>query len=63
MLTNEREERICEKYSAQDEKGKVHCYECPLNKGNPDIYDFRCKANSHYDRHEGEWVYDEIKLV
>lgn len=59
MLTSEREKRICEKYSAHDADGKVHCHECPLNKGLPDQYDFRCKANAHYNRHTKEWEYDE----
>ena len=56
MLTNDREKRICEKYSAYDEQGKVHCDECPLVK---DIYLTLCKANSHYNRHGGEWVADK----
>lgn len=58
MLTNDRERKICAKYSARDKEGYVHCNECPLTKGNPKQYDFRCKANSHYDRHTGEWEYD-----
>lgn len=59
MLTNEREKRICRKYSAYDDNGKVHCHECPLNKGNFREWDFRCKANSHYNRSAKEWEYDE----
>ena len=59
MIANPREQKICDKYSAYDETGHVHCYECPLKKGNPNRYDFRCKANSHYDRHTGEWEYDD----
>lgn len=59
MLKTDREKRICKKYSASDENGIVHCYECPLSKGNPDAHDFRCKANSHYDRHAGLWVTDD----
>ena len=59
MITNERERRICKKYSAYDSKGKVHCNECPLQKGNPKNYDFRCKANSHYNQRTQEWEYDE----
>lgn len=59
MLTNEREKAICKKYSAHDENGFVHCDECPLSKGNPEIWDFRCKANSHYNRHTHEWEFDE----
>ena len=57
-LINNREKKICEKYRAYDSTGHVHCYECPLNKGNPNNYDFRCKANSHYDRHTKEWELD-----
>ncbi len=58
-LTNKREEAICRKYSAQDETNHVHCHECPLGKGDGDRYDFRCKANSHYNRHIKEWEYDD----
>lgn len=58
MLTNDRERKICAKYSAYDENGKVHCLECPLQKGYPRWWDFRCKANSHYDLNMREWVYD-----
>ena len=58
MLTNERERNICAKYSAYDKTNRVHCSECPLVKGNFHSWDFRCKANSHYDRKEKEWVYD-----
>lgn len=57
MLTNKREQKICDKYSKRDENHRVHCKECPLNKGQGS-YDFRCKANSHYDRKTGEWVMD-----
>lgn len=57
-LTTDREEKICKKYGARDSNNKVHCYECPLLKGNPDNYDFRCKANSHYDKRTKEWVMD-----
>ena len=57
MITNNREQKICDKYSAYDENDRVHCMECPLRKGNGG-YDFRCKANSHYDRKTGEWVMD-----
>lgn len=57
MITNEREKRICDKYSAYDSHGFVHCKECPLSKSRGD-YDFRCKANSHYNRRTKEWEYD-----
>ena len=57
MLTNDRERKICEKYSKEDRTGHVHCNECPLRKGFG-TYDFRCKANSYYDRHTREWEYD-----
>lgn len=63
MLTTERERKICAKYGAYDETGHVHCHECPLQKGDFEWWDFRCKANSHYDRKTNEWVYDEaLKL-
>lgn len=58
MLTTDRERKICERYSKYDEEDKVHCFECPLRKAES-TYDFRCKANSHYDRHLQEWVYDD----
>lgn len=60
MITTDKERRICGKYGAYDVNGKVHCYECPLVKGDPKSYDFRCKANSSYDRSLREWVYDEV---
>jgi len=60
MLTNDREKRICKKYSAYV-NGRTRCNECPLIKGSPRWWDFRCKANSHYDRSTGEWEYDEVK--
>ena len=55
MLTNDRERKICEKYSARDEQGFVHCMDCPLVK---DRYLRLCKANSHYNRSTREWEYD-----
>ena len=58
MLTNDRERKICEIYSAYGEDGKVNCRNCPLQKGDPRWWDFRCKANSHYDRKTREWEYD-----
>lgn len=58
-LTNKREEAICRKYSAYDETDHVHCYECPLVKGDGDRWDFRCKANNHYNRRTKEWEYDD----
>ena len=60
MLSTKREKLICEKYSAYDETGHVNCGKCPLQKGDPAHWDFRCKANSHYDRKTGEWEYDDI---
>ena len=60
MLTSEREKKICAKYSAYDEYERVHCNECPLVKGDPGSWDFRCKGNSHYDRHTREWEWDEV---
>lgn len=50
MILNQKDQKICDKYSAYDNSGRVHCWECPLIKGDPSQYDFRCKANSHYNR-------------
>ena len=60
MITNERERKTCEKYSEYDETGRVNCNKCPLRKGHGS-YDFRCKANSHYNRKTREWEWDEVK--
>lgn len=61
MITSIKDKKICDKYGARDDRGKVHCGECPLAKGNREEHDFRCKANSHYDRHAREWEYDEVR--
>ena len=58
-LTTEREKKICQKYSSYDETDHVHCAECPLVKGDIRSWDFRCKANSHYNKHSKEWEFDE----
>lgn len=58
-LTTERERKICRKYSKRDEADYVHCYECPLKKGTGN-WDYRCKANSHYNRRTKEWELDEV---
>ena len=63
MITNQRDQKICDKYSEQDITGHVHCSECPLVKGDPNSYDFRCKANSHYNKSTKEWEYDEAREV
>ena len=59
MILNQKDQKICDKYSAYDNYGRVHCLECPLIKGDQSQYDFRCKANSHYNRKTHEWEYDE----
>ena len=56
MLTTDKERVICKKYSTYDTDGFVLCGACPLRKGSG--YDFRCKANSHYNRKTREWEYD-----
>lgn len=55
MLTNDRERKICDKYSAYNEDGKVRCRECPLVK---DRFSMLCKANSSYNRSTREWEHD-----
>ena len=57
MITNEREQKICDIYRATNSRGFVNCIWCPLRKGKW-AYDFRCKANSHYNRKTKEWEYD-----
>lgn len=59
MILTPKNQKICDKYSAYDDSGLVHCLECPLIKGDPSQYDFRCKANSHYNRKTQVWEYDE----
>lgn len=61
MLTNERERRICRKYSAYDENRRVHCSECPLSNRCHDMPPQTCKAVMHYDRKKREWVPDETE--
>lgn len=58
MLTTNHERRICKEYGEMDSNGFVLCKDCPLRKGHGE-YDFRCKANSHYNRKTKEWEYDE----
>lgn len=62
-LTNDKERKICAKYSVYGDNGKVSCHECPLAKGDFRWWDFRCKANSHYNRRKKEWEYDECSSV
>jgi hypothetical protein len=57
MITTQKEQKICDKYSIHDETGHTCCKICPLNKST-DSYDFRCKANSHYNKSSREWEYD-----
>lgn len=59
MLKNDKEREICDKYSARDENGKVHCKECPLNLEAKTRMTGVCKAFMHYDRSKKEWVFDE----
>lgn len=54
MLT-EKQKKTCEKYSARDEQGYVHCCECPLVIS---FFDCSCRANYHYNRHTREWEPD-----
>ena len=61
MITNPKEQKICDEYSARDERGFVHCSECPLRR-NIGMWNFQCKANSHYDRKLRDWLYDEEYL-
>lgn len=57
MLT-ERQRKICEKYSARGDNGKVRCHECPL------VIDERycmCKANCTYNPKTRKWEPNEVE--
>ena len=43
MKLNDKEKEICEKYSARDADGYVHCSECPLVIPGG-VYDCTCYA-------------------
>ena len=63
-LTNDRERRICARYSAYDENNRVHCEDCPLNYKHYDgMVRTECKAIMHYDRHRREWAPDEYEVT
>lgn len=59
MITDPKEQKICDEYSARDSRGFVHCRECPLQRGDLGPWNTQCKANSHYDRKLREWVLDD----
>lgn len=59
MLSNKIQRDICKSYSARV-NGRVFCCECPLVKGDPEHYDFRCKANSSYNPTIAEYDYDDF---
>ena len=52
-LTEDQINAICEKYRKADEKGKVHCSECPLAF---DTEMFLCIKNAAYIPATQEWV-------
>lgn len=52
-----KEKRICDKYSQKDGWGLTHCNECPNRLGGVENWDFRCKANSFYNKHTKEWEF------
>lgn len=56
-LKNDKEKRICAKYS-RDADGFVHCDECPLIVDGERFVPY-CKAVAHYDRRLKEWVLDD----
>lgn len=56
MLRNDKEKAICKIYSAKDEKGKVHCSDCPLVVSHIDLM---CKATAHYNHRKKEWEFDD----
>ena len=54
----ERDKKICAKYSARDENGRVHCPECPLVV---DRDGHLCKANAKYNRKTREWELEQVR--
>lgn len=42
MKLTDKEEKLCKKYSKKDNKGHIHCHECPLKLKNLEGY--YCKA-------------------
>lgn len=59
MLTD-RQQKICEKYSARGEDGKVRCSECPLVIDNE--YHM-CKANCTYNPKTREWESNATEVL
>ena len=57
MKLTDEEKAICEQYSTRDERGLVHCHECPLVVQSV-LASFLCKACAHYDEHDEVWVPD-----
>ena len=55
MLT-EKQQKICDKYSARGPDGRVRCSECPLVIS---LRENLCKAVAHYDRSRKEWMLDD----
>lgn len=55
MALTEKQKPICQKYSARDADGLVHCHECPLVISREAVM---CRAICHYDRRRREWVFD-----
>lgn len=58
MLRSDWDKKICAQYSARDEKGYVHCSECPLRL--PQVHETACKATHHWNGKE--WVEDDTVL-
>lgn len=56
MMLTEKQKKICEKYSAYDETGHVHCNECPLVVSHSKVM---CRANSHYNKKTKQWEFNK----
>lgn len=56
----EREQRICNKFSARQADGLVRCSECPLVVDEKNLL---CRANATFNRKTGEWEPSETAGV
>lgn len=62
MKLTDEEKAICERYGTRDEKGLVHCTECPLVVA-PAVTSYLCRACAHYDPDMEMWVPDSWEVI
>ncbi len=62
MKLTDEEKAICERYSTRDERGLVHCHECPLVVEST-VSSCLCKACAHWDPDKKTWMPDSWKEI